>query len=197
MLCEKLHNECELIEQLRSGSEKAFTLLYQHYSWQLYLNIHKMVRDPDVAQDMVQELFTRVWQHRQRETLLENFSAYLYRIAVNLVHDFFRKLQRDKKLLANFTKLASENYWHVEGDVDFRASSQAFEEAFRKLSPQQKKVYELVRHQGLSYKRTAEVMNISPFTVKEYLSNTTKSLKRLLIRHIGSVIILLSAFLKG
>ena len=80
---------------MQAGSEEAFTVLYRHYSPRLYLNILGMIHDPLLAEEMVQELFTKIWQKREISGLQENFSGYIYRIAQHLVQDFFRKIKRE------------------------------------------------------------------------------------------------------
>ena len=184
MSIENIHNEPLLIQEMQSGSEEAFTVLYHHYSPQLYLNILKLVRDPLLAEEMVQELFTRVWQKRANKGLAENFAGYIYRIGQHLVHDFFRKLKRDRRLRERFRASVTTTYEHIEETMQYRQSSVILERAIEQLSPQQKKVYELVKVEGCTYKMAAEIMGISPLTVKEYLTDTNKSIRRYVISHI-------------
>src|SRR5689334_9566468 len=99
-----------LVEAMHKGDENAFSTLYGHYSPLLYLNILAVVRDPEWSAEIVQELFTRIWQNKNSAGLLENFTGYLYRTAQNLIHDFFRRIQRDRRLAEKFKRLASEHY---------------------------------------------------------------------------------------
>ena len=72
-----LHNEGNLVKDMQQGSEVAFTTLYNHYGPRLYLNILRMVKDDAQAGEIVQELFTRVWQKRTNKGLGENFEGYI------------------------------------------------------------------------------------------------------------------------
>ena len=186
MSTENLHNESLLVQEMQSGNEEAFTALYRHYSPRLYLNILKMVRDPLLAEEMVQELFTRVWLKRTNKGLKENFSGYIYRTGQNLVHDFFRRLKRDHLLRERFRSFAETQDEQIEEVLHRRQSSVILNKAIEQLSPQQKKVYELVRVEGCTYKRAAEIMGISPLTVKEYLTDTNKSIRRYVLNNIDS-----------
>lgn len=185
------------MQQMHDGSQQAFTAIYRHYSPRIYLNILRMVHDPLTAEEMVQELFTRIWQNRENKGLQENFTAYMYRIAQNLVHDFFRKIQRDRRLLDRFRSLAEQHYEHIEEAVQYQQSSAILQKAIDQLSPQQKKVYTLVKVEGCTYKRAAEIMGISPLTVKEYLVSTNKTIRKYVISHSDSFILifLLSGFI--
>ena len=197
MPTDPLDNEAILVEQMQSGNEESFTFLYKHYSPLLYLNILRMVHDPLTAEEMVQELFTRIWQNRESTGIKENFPGYLYRTAINLVHDFFRKLKTDHNLFQKFQDSMEESYKHIEEGLNNREASETLIRAIDQLPPQQKKVYQLVKEEGCTYKKAAEILNISPYTVKEYLSVTTKSIRRYLLRHADTttfLFVLLSLF---
>lgn len=172
---------------MQEGSENAFTTLYRHYGPQLYMGILRMVRDPLLAEEIVQDLFTRVWQ-KESKGMKENFAGYLYRMGQHLVHDFFRRMQRDRLLLERFRSMVEEdNAGDIEEALHLRQSTAVLEKAIQQLSPQQKKVYELVRMKGCTYKEAAAIMGISPITVKEYLVDTKKSIKTYMISHINGI----------
>jgi len=180
---------------MQSGNEEAFTLLYRHYSPLLYTNILNMVHDQLTAEEMVQDLFTRIWRNRNAKAMGENFQGYLYRVALNIVHDFFRKLKRDQQLFEHFQHSIAESYKHIEEGVNSREATETLIRAIEQLSPQQRKVYQLVREEGYTYKKAAEIMNISPLTVKEYLSSTTQAIRRYIVRNADSTTFLLFALL--
>ncbi|MFI5133281.1 MAG: RNA polymerase sigma factor [Chitinophagales bacterium] len=183
---ERLQNEALLVEKMQAGSEEAFATLYLHYCPQLYTNLLRMIRDPLLAEEMVQELFTRIWQNRENKGIKENFAGYIYRIGQHLVHDFFRKMHRDRILLERFRSMVSEDYETIEQTLHLRESSVILEKAIEQLPPQQKKVYELVKMKGCTYKKAAEIMGISPLTVKEYLVATKKSIQNYMLSHMDS-----------
>jgi RNA polymerase sigma factor (sigma-70 family) len=181
---------------MQSGSQEAFTTLYRYYSPRLYVNILRLVRDPLSTEEIVQELFTRIWQKRESQGMGENFEGYMYRIAQNLVHDFFRRLRRDRKLMERFNMLVQENYEPVEQALQLQQTSAILRQAIAQLSPQQKKVYELVKIDGHTYKKAAEVMSISPYTVKEYLVAANKIIRTYIINH-GDEALMVGMFLFG
>lgn len=138
-----------------------------------------MVHDPVVAEELVQELFTRIWKKRDCSGIKENFTGYMYRIAQHLVHDFFRKLKKDQLLLEKFRFWVEEKTENKSAE-DILQQHQSFailNNAIEHLPVQQKKAYKLVRLEGYSYKKAAESMGISPLTVKEYLALANKSIR--------------------
>jgi RNA polymerase sigma-70 factor (ECF subfamily) len=175
---ERLPNEQELIVAMQAGSEQAFTELYRHFSPRLYMNIHAMVRDNGLAEELVQELFTRIWQKRDSPGISENFTGYMYRIAQNLVYDLFRKLQRDRKLQEIFKLGAGDHYEiPVEQKLYQQQLSALLQRAIEQLPRQQKRAYQLVRLEGHTYKMAAAEMGVSPLTIKEYLTAANKSIR--------------------
>src|ERR1700744_855937 len=178
---------------MQSGSEEAFTALYRYYSPRLYLNILGMIRDPVLAEELVQELFTRIWQRRNCQGITEDFTGYMYRIALNLVHDFFRRMKRDRRLRQRFSFLAGECYEHIEQQLHQQQLSAILHEAIEQLPKQQKRAYELVKLEGQTYKKAAEEMGISPLTIKEYLVAANKSIRTNLSGHSGPLFLLVLA----
>lgn len=185
---ELLHNEPQLVKEMQSGSEQAFTSLYRYFSPRLYSNILRMVHDPALTEELVQELFTRIWQKRNSRGVGEDFRGYMYRIAQNLVFDFFRKMKKDRLLQEKFRAMASEADASATAEemLDQRQSMGIINNAIEHLPPQQKKVYKLVKQEGYTYKKAAENLGISPFTVKEYLSLANQSIRNYLIHHSDS-----------
>lgn len=181
MAPDSLHTD--LLELLRNGDAQAFTKLYHLYSGQLYANLLKMVKDETLAEEIVQEIFTRIWQKRQILQVNQNFPAYVYRMGQNALHDFYRKIQRDRRFYQQFKAMATKHYTHIEEALYHRESEQLLHQALNALSPQQKRVYQLCKLEGCSYKQTAEQLGISPLTVKEYMVKANMTIRDFLERH--------------
>ena len=146
-----------------------------------------MLRDPVASEELVQELFTRIWQKRESKGITENFSGYMFRIAQNLVHDFFRRLKKDLALQEKFkAEVIGTDAPSAEDILQRQQSLGLINNAIEHLPPQQKKAYKLVRQEGYSYKKAAEDMGISPLTVKEYLTLANKSIRSYLFSKIDS-----------
>ncbi|MBD1364652.1 sigma-70 family RNA polymerase sigma factor, partial [Mucilaginibacter sp. ZT4R22] len=88
-----------LINQLRQDNQLAFTQLYDLYSHRLYRNILRMVKDDHIAQELLQDLFLKIWEKRHSINAESSFKSYLYKIAENLVYGHFRGMAKDKRLI--------------------------------------------------------------------------------------------------
>lgn len=189
-----LHNEEQLVTEMQNGSEEAFAMLYRHYSPQLYYNILGMIKDPLLAEEIIQELFTRIWNKKSNIGLKENFSGYIYRTGQHLVHDFFRRLQRERELLERFRVFAEANYVHIEEALNHRDAAAILQKALDELPPQQRKVYDLVKIHGHTYREAAGILNISPLTVKEYIVAANKSIRSYILTNTDTALGLLLMF---
>lgn len=170
--------EGELLLRMAKGDEAAFTALYRHYSGPLYLNFVRMVKDEVIAEEIIQDLFSRIWQKRESISIEKNFSAYLYRTGYNLLMDFYRKAKRDKQLYEKFKQVAIENYNHIEEVLHLKDSQALVSKALDTLPPQQRKVFELCRIEGYTYKEVAELLGISPNTVKEHFVKANQAIRK-------------------
>lgn len=180
------YTDQELTALLGKGDQAAFTTLYTVYSGPMYINMLKMVKDKQLTEELVQDLFSRIWQRHEIFVNEIDFKPYLYKAAQNLVHDFYRKLKRDQLMYAQFKAAAIEAYSHIEEGLHLKESSELLDKAMALLSPQQQSVYKLCKIEGYTYKQAAEKMGISPHTVKEYLSKSTQLVKTYMINNLDA-----------
>jgi RNA polymerase sigma-70 factor (family 1) len=183
--------DIELTDLIREGDVAAFTHLYKQYSGQMYANVLKLVKDELIAEEIVQEIFTKIWQKRAVLNFEQSVVAYLYRVGRNLVNDFYRKLRRDQAMYDHFKAIATEHYTHIEEALQAQDNEQVMRKALSGLPPQQKKVYELCKLEGHTYKEVAAMLGISPNTVKEHLSKANYFIKNYLLNNIDSTFSLL------
>jgi RNA polymerase sigma-70 factor (ECF subfamily) len=180
------YTDQELLLQLRAGNQEAFTILYNQFSGAIYFNVLKMVKDETVAEEIVQEIFIKIWQKRDVIRIEVSFASYIYRIAQNNVIDYFRKIERSRDLLERFKKSASSNYLHVEENICLKESDLLLQKAIATLPPQQKKVYQLCVLEGYTYKDTACQMEIGLNTVKEYLQKARVTVRTFLEKNMDN-----------
>lgn len=190
-----LYNEKELLLQLTEGSEAAFSKLYEHYSEMLYYSTLRIVKDEQIAEELVQAAFMQIWQKKECIRIEESFSGYLFRIAQNLTYDFFRKLKRDRALYKKFAAVSTSDYLHVEEALLNREESALLETVMSRLPPQRRKVFYLCRIEGYSYKQVGKLLNITTSTVKDHLIKASRSI-RAQLGHYLLVTLILFRFLK-
>jgi RNA polymerase sigma-70 factor (ECF subfamily) len=176
-------DEKALLVQLQAGSADAFTLLYQQYAERLYYNILSLVKDELTAEELVQDIFSRIWQKRETIQIDTSFAAYLFTASRNRVYDLFRKLNRDHHLYATIRAAASYGYTYIEEALLNRENADILQKAIRSLPQQRRRAFELCKIEGCSYKEASEIMGISLSTLKDHMANAREAIRLYVSKH--------------
>src|SRR5690606_31428844 len=172
-----LKEERGVLTKLKSGDLDAFSQIYEHYKFQITANIIRIVKSEELAVDLVQELFVKVWVNRERIDLDRSFRSYLYTIASHLISDELRKSKRDKKVEAQLMAFSSEVYSHVEENLIRHEDLASIRLAISKLPKQCGAVFVLHKIEGKTYQQIGELLGISKSTVKGHIIRANKFLK--------------------
>jgi RNA polymerase sigma-70 factor (ECF subfamily) len=172
------------VEQLRSGNPAAFEKLYNRYKRQVSSQILKLVRSVPIAEDLVHDLFVRVWNQRERLDATKSFSAYLYRMSENMTMDFFRKVARDKTFRDYFMAHTDSSYSHVEEVLADKEKKELLHEAVAILPPQCRLVFTLCKLEGKSSEEVSRELNVSLHTVSNHLAKARKMMHDFLLLRI-------------
>ncbi|MNJ93897.1 RNA polymerase sigma factor CarQ [compost metagenome] len=163
--------------KLINNDHFAFQVLYDLYSAQLYGNLLRIVKDTDIAQDLLQLAFVKIWEKRHLIDPEKDFLAYLIQITRNLAYDHFRKVAIDRKLENYLLSVTDETYSHIEEELVYKESNQLFLDAVAKLSPQRKQVFTLCKMEGKSYHEVSNMLNISTSTISDHLLKSNKFIR--------------------
>ena len=168
--------ESEFIERMQAGDASALDSLLEQYWIPLVTYAVRLLGSWDVAEDVAQETFVRIWERREEWKLEGSVRALLYRITRNLALD--ERKRRDRRAAwinhrrreASRVAIPSE---HLQG-TELEA---AFERAVAALPERRREVFRLARLHGLSYKQIGEVMGIASQTVANQLSAALADLR--------------------
>lgn len=167
-------SEKELLLSIADGDEKAFELILNKYSDVLGSYIYKLTHSREIAEEIVQDAFLKLWTNREALRNIKNFHAWLYTVSKNQAINAVRKLIKEK---AGITALSQNINFYENHTSDWEDDKlNILEKAITRLPPQQKKVYLLNKKGGYSYKEIASQMQISTETVKKYLQYATRSI---------------------
>ena len=173
----------ELIKLYLSGDSNAFNTLVRRYHKPLYNYILKLVRDRDAADDLAQTVFIRCMKSLKRLNDLDSFVPWLYKIAINLVRDYWR---RKKEVLSLDDESDSGNLWEniVTSDSNPQEKAEAeqraelVKRALAALPPEQKEVLVLKIYQGLKFTEIAQIVDAPLNTVKSRMYYGLTAMKK-------------------
>lgn len=182
------------IESFRAGGRQAFEVIFLHYQDRLLYFALKTVKSPEVAKDIVQETFIRLWLHRQtvKEATLE---AYLFTIVRNLAVDYLKNLARQTTIGQEYQQRVGYSQNTTERHLLDNEYQQHLQAAINRLPRQRKKVFCLTRDEGLTHEAVAAQLGISRETVKRQVSFALQDIRAYLKQHADIAISLLITFL--
>jgi RNA polymerase sigma-70 factor (ECF subfamily) len=178
------YSDLELFERIASGDKWAFTEVYLRYAPLLLKHVTQLLDSRDWAEEIVQDVFTRLWEARPSLSTVSQPRAYLYRIASNLTLDLLRHRSVEVKAqywLARNSGAVSDP--GIEAQFDFWSSRQLVEEAVNHLTAQKKLIYLLKNEEGYSYEEIAKTVHLSRNTVRNHLADAVQYIRRYLLEH--------------
>ena len=168
-------NEERYVAALKEGSREAFTMLYNLYADRLYSFALVQTKSKQMAEDVVQDTFLKLWNNRTNLNCYGNVQALVFTMARNLIIDAFRRQVANIDIEAYFNlHEALPSTASPEESLYFNETKEHLEQAKAKLSNKECKIYEMSREQNIPIKKIAQTLNLSPQTVKNYLTSTLK-----------------------
>jgi RNA polymerase sigma-70 factor (ECF subfamily) len=184
---DQLHqaDDSTVVSAFLNGEERAFTELVERYQTRLLNFIYRTIGDREKAEDLVQEVFIRVYRHLHRFDRSKKFSTWIYTIASNLAKNELRNRSRNPLVLF---QAVTKNWQDEERPLQFedfgnrpddlyrkRDIREKVEEAVEKLPEHHRNVFVLRELEGKSYEEIAEITNTNLGTVKSRLNRARNS----------------------
>jgi RNA polymerase sigma-70 factor (ECF subfamily) len=174
-----IESEKEYIVQLQNDSSEAFEYLYYTYSPRLYGFVFNLTKSSDMAEEVVQESFIKIWENRANVNPDYSFKSYLFMIARNHVINVFRRQSvitslEEYGVLQDNLNLSDNN---AENFVEVNELRAYVEKAKMHLTPRQLQIFELSREKGLSNQEIADQLKITKQSVKNQLSTSLQTLQ--------------------
>jgi RNA polymerase sigma-70 factor (family 1) len=169
------YNEQEAIRLLSNGDERGFRAIYDQYAVMVLKIAVRFLQDQQAAEDVVQDLFTRLWGvDRNLYLNAKDFKFYLIGAAKNTVKNAL--MHRAKRQLHE-AQYANEYEIHSHSDDTFDTNYSVLMEATEKLPPQQKQIFKLAKIEGLSHEVISKRMKISLSTVNNHMIAALKHIR--------------------
>ncbi|MNK25002.1 ECF RNA polymerase sigma factor SigW [compost metagenome] len=176
-----------LLTKLRNGDELAFAQIYNLYRSKMYIYAYNLCKSSETAEEIVQEVFIRLWQKKAQINTELNFSAYLKKITLNHVLNHLKKVAREKSLQDEIFHYIETIRNTTEDNLLEKELLKTYDEAIENLPPQKKIIYQMSRNEEMSHDQIAEKLNISKNTVKNHMVEATKFIRSYVSKH-GSIV---------
>ncbi|WP_316837195.1 RNA polymerase sigma-70 factor [Pedobacter nutrimenti] len=169
MAIKPLPNEIELLLSIAEGNQHAFTAVFDYYYDYVFSFGRKLTRSEELAKEVAQDIFMKIWFGRSNLVKIENFGAFVNRLVRNHSFDLLRKLAMHERASHKIELSSSESDTSTEQSLDYNETLKILEEAIELLPDQQKKVYILCHQEGLKYEEAGKKLNISSATVHYHM----------------------------
>lgn len=173
-------NERTILLAVAAGDHMAFRTVFDTFRNVVFSYAMRYLKSRDLAEEVVQDVFMKIWTGRERLSAVGNFGGYLRTVTKNQTLDYLKKIASDYVLVNHKDREWSEIDLDTENGIINKDSQFYIDRMIEKLPPQQQLVYRLCKIEGLKQKDAAEKLGLSPLTIKVHLREAVKSLKTLL-----------------
>jgi RNA polymerase sigma-70 factor (family 1) len=185
MYAAPLYNEKDLLSLMAGGDSAAFDAIYKHYSTSIYDFLLRYTKVPELAEDLSQEIFCKIWENRGQLPVLDSFRAYLFVVARNHTLNYL-----NRAVTCNAAMGAIIKQMPVEGTLaDDKLLAQEYRDWLQAIldgmQPNMRTVFLLARQEYKTYDEIAEILGISRNTVKKHMIRSVDLIKGKLKTELG------------
>jgi RNA polymerase sigma-70 factor (ECF subfamily) len=185
------YSEKAVLTAVGNGDKQAFVHLVKYYKDHIYTIALRLTRSTALAEDIVQDIFLKIWLRRNTLSEIHHFASYLNSMVQNTVFTSLKRIALERERLKHLD--SAESY--LNDNIIHKEYEAVLLQAVSQLPSRQQEVYQLVRGKGLKREEAAQVLNISAETVKYHLAQAVRSIRDYCVTHAGlSVILMMSAF---
>lgn len=175
--------DSKFVQLLKEGDMAGFDAIYNRYCRKLHGFVMMYLKQEEDAEEIVQEVFIKVWNARQKIDVYASFESFLFTIAYNSTMSLLRKRLTEAKS-RDYLKAVQqiESGGSAIDELQYQELKAQLQALLKQLTPRQKEIFSLSRDEGLSHSEIAEKLNLSESTVNNHLVATLKFLKK----HLGN-----------
>ncbi len=183
----------EVIERIKEGSKEAFHILFDKFGPKIYSFALAYLKNKSDAEELLQEVFLKLWEVRSSLDCSKNLKSFLYKICINLIYDFIRRKNLEQVYLEYSGRneiLTADNTWH---EIIYNDMLDKLQQLIITMPEQRQRIFRLSKEEGLSNEEIAAKLNLSKRTVENQLYRAVSFLKEKI--NTGSLPALLFFFL--
>lgn len=181
-------NEADWFNEIKYGNLKAFDNLFKDLYASLCIYASDILKNRSIAEEVVQDVFLKLWNNRETININTSLKSYLYRMVHNQSLNFLRDRIAQRKaeeisvddISYRSLVFGLESSYDLLNDLIGNNIEQELERAITELPPQCREIFCLARYQMLSYREIAEKLDISVSTVKSQMLRSIGKLKSML-----------------
>ncbi len=169
--------ESDLLKELKKGDHTAFEKIFEHYSKSLFQFSLSYLKSREAAEDIIQEVFFKIWTNRKEIKTDTSFRSYLFTITLNAIRKYFNKLSRVNELKHDLLSDFSGAKPGFDDRTGYQALLDKLDELIQQMPEKRREVFIKKKIEEKSLKEISEELNITTKTVEYHITESMKFLK--------------------
>ncbi len=174
----KIHIERDLLLKFQWGDIQAFDYIYRKFNRGIFNFAFYLLKSREDSENIVQEVFVRIWENRDKIRNLDAFHSYIFTITHNIVISLIREKLKDIRFKQRLISLQEPFEEKIHADLEISEIREKVSEVLIKMTERQREIYLMHSEENLTYREIAERLNISLNTVANHLSNAYKLIRK-------------------
>jgi RNA polymerase sigma-70 factor (ECF subfamily) len=183
MLVAAKYDDKTLLALVATGNREAFTQLYTTHLNNLYRFIFLYTKSKEESEEILQDLFIKIWENREKLPEVDSFKNYIFRMAKNKMLDTIRHLQTRQRVFAEIKRTKEIAEFTTTDQCVYREYYQVVQQAIEKLPPKRKLIFRLNIENGLSPDEIAQKLSISKSVVQKQTYKASDFVREYLLKH--------------
>ena len=171
------HIDVKLLQRFQNGDIIAFQQIYETFCDPLYRFAHSYLKESFEAEEIVQDVFLKVWEKRAEVDVQKSFKSYLYQITVNKIFNELKQRIVRQKYVQQVMHAEQATEETPESSIQFHELNDKLEQLLNELPKQQRTIFVMSRWKGLTNVEIADQLNLSIRTVENQIYRATRFLK--------------------
>lgn len=173
-----MRNESTYLQQLLHNDEDQFMeYIFRTYYAPLCKTVYNITRDSDAAEDIVQDVFMKVWRRKSQLDFSKSIKSYLFRSSVNTALNYLEKNRRNTSMEESEAGSMRMAINTTEDAIGYQEVNHRIQQALETLPPKCRTVFSLSRYDELSYAEIAEQLDISVKAVEKHMGKALKHMR--------------------
>lgn len=173
----------QVITQLRQGSKEAFEIIFKKYAPKIHAFTSRYFSDQEDCEEIVQEVFIRLWKNRESIGKTETFEGFLFTIAKNHIYNVLKRKAHQKAFKDYYLSQRPKASYSIDDEQNFTELFVVIKAITKSLPEQRRKVFIMSRFEGYSNKEIASQLGISVNTVETHVKLTLRKFREVLKQH--------------
>ncbi|MEG3655866.1 RNA polymerase sigma-70 factor [Arenibacter palladensis] len=178
----------QLIASLKKGNKVAFKTIFELYEKRLYYFIHSITKSDYASEEILQEVFIKIWLKKESLDVRHSFDAFLFTIAKNSTYNYLRSIASQESLKKEYYKNINSLNEETENSILLAEYEDLVNDILENIPTQKRSIFILSKQQGKSNEEIADLLGITQKTVKNHLWKTLQIIRTELKPHMADTI---------